>query len=446
MALAMKTQKPGVFGIITTPVAGEPRPLRLAAGLRVQSKRELPFGASTSVSKVQRLGSENVWPQTAAIAGVVGAVPRLLSCLQSNPYDRVLTQSCHIDSTLELKAACIQSAALRRVAPDGAVWPEDADWAEWPSIESDVGAVGAAWWVIRQDILSGHASWGCLSALCSTRTEVRRHLLLRQGYTGLLLEAHVRKTGSAPENLRILLGPRHGDSNAAHGMLPSDHLIVCRGQRCSGCGHWAGRHRFVNPLPALLPADLQRVGGWVFAAFKAVLAEDKLTGAMCGDWEIGLNQPVRESNCRLAMVAAVGWPPASLAWRVPEHAPPLVALEIPDSAWQDSMGNQPGRQVVMTTRIDAEVREVLQVPMGPLRQCVAVGYELLSLLLYDGGHYCTDVRDAELGWLRFDGLAPGGVGQPVSSPTGMYKTLSGWWPVAGVWQRVIDGGVVAGQD
>jgi hypothetical protein len=84
--------------------------------------------------------------------------------------------------------------------------------------------------------------------------------------------------------------------------------------------------------------------------------------------------------------------------------------------------------------------------MGFLQQRVAVEYELFGLLLYNGGHYCTDVRDTERGWLRFDGLAEGGVGQPVSSPTGTYTTLSGWWPVTGVWQRVIDGGVVAGQD
>ena len=51
------------------------------------SKQKVAFDVPISPAKRIRLGSENVWPQTSA-----GAVPRMLSCLQSNPYDSVLTK------------------------------------------------------------------------------------------------------------------------------------------------------------------------------------------------------------------------------------------------------------------------------------------------------------------------------------------------------------------
>ena len=332
-------------------------------------------------------------------------------------FGRWVANSCHVDAALaawwalrEHLAACGRGACL-----------------EWPSQHPDLAAALKEWHramcAVRQNGLSGDQAFALLADIDAARSVVRYHLLktARGRARGTDVErSEMRLPGNVALRLHQLLS--HPTAAGRHALLARKSEV-----RCCKCKKGDGRPPLHRCMVALSGQEVERFEGDAWGAFLAGI-DVVIAAGLCVEGEA-----VRCEHCHASgtQQQCVGVPNfASM-----HDLQTFVALELPERMPADPA--QPaGRQ--RSYRLDVRADEHRSVTLPVAGRRVEVAFVLHLMLLYDGGHYVTVMRDDRDSsrWLEVDGMHAGGSGQAVTLAPWYQYLVTKWWPAVMIYRRV----------
>ena len=463
-AAAMGRQRPGVFGIITTPVDGLPppvdpapqKPTRKGKMVRWEDEwvseddmdtantRKPVIGTSTHVRKqhrqqgtagdeaeqlvhrskhirVSELEAAERWKQGPAweanscwVDAPAKAVELAIYALAERAQTNVFVRN-HGSSTDSVNRALIHLPPIVSPAgpPRSGTTPEAAD----------VGTLLERYLLcsraVHVNTEEGAGAWRAMKGTLNKarnelRHELRRDLLLResnrqaqdQRWSKQQIEAQVRrlsdKYGSAVNALKLMIRTG-GAVDERPNFLSLSSRVLCA--RCR-----ESLEREGSGLESVLPItghDLQIAKGDVLAAFavKYVMPpKPSLADELC-------------PHCRCAFKVVERMSPEDVNhWSSSPDAPPLLAIEL-----QTSRGlNVEEHTEIGRCCLDAVSRDAYTISTrnGDLT------YRLIAAVYYDGSHYITVGRSSQAAvmsastWVCWDGMHPGAVGVSCAPPTG----------------------------
>ena len=232
--------------------------------------------------------------------------------------------------------------------------------------------------------------------------------------------SEMRRMGNVALRLKQLLS--HPTAAGKHALLALQDEV-----RCCKCNKGDGRPPLHRCMIVLSGRDVERFEGDAWGAFLAGIDVVIATGR-CVEGEA-----VECEHCHAldTQQQCIGVPDfASMG-----DLPTFVALEVPERMPADP-ARPAGCQRSYKLDVRADEHRSVTLPVAGCR--VEVAFELHLMLLYDGGHYVTVMRDDRDSsrWLEVDGMHAGGSGQAVTLAPWYQYLVTKWWPAVMIYRRV----------